>query len=126
MRPTKEALIVRRALDLRITRWQSKLAYIATFIVARYAVLELLTVCRVHPLAINITDSLVLLAGIMFGARIFRGKGEQIAPARPWWQMTAWPKLSRRLGVRQASRAAVGRPFICPLSLVHCLDADGS
>ena len=99
MRPTKEALIVRRALDLRIARWQSKLAYIAALILLRYTVVMVLAVVGVPALAVNITDSVLLLAGIILGARIFRGKGEQSDPARSWWQMTAWPKLSRRLGI---------------------------
>ncbi|MDN4641658.1 hypothetical protein QCD70_15505 [Agreia sp. PsM10] len=88
-----------RILDLRITRWPIKLAYIVVVCLIRYPFLALLSAVGLHPLAVNIIDSIVLLAVIFLATRIFRGAGEPVTPARPWWQMTAWPKLSRRLGI---------------------------
>jgi hypothetical protein len=42
----------------------------------------------------SIILSLVQLAGWYLATRVFRGRGEQVAPARAWWRMTARPVLS--------------------------------
>jgi hypothetical protein len=90
---------MRRILELRITRWPTKLSYIVVLWLVGFPLRALCESVNIDALAANIVDSIVLLAGIFLAARIFRGKGEEIAPSRPWWQMTAWPKLSRRLGI---------------------------
>jgi hypothetical protein len=38
--------------------------------------------------------SLLQLAGWYLASRVFRGAGEPVRPARPWWRMTARPSLS--------------------------------
>jgi len=42
----------------------------------------------------SIILSLVQLAGWYLATRVFRGRGEAVAPARAWWRMTARPLLS--------------------------------
>jgi hypothetical protein len=46
-----------------------------------------------------VASFLYLFAVLLLGARIFRGKGEPVGARRPWWQMTARQRLSRRLGI---------------------------
>lgn len=89
---------MRRLLDLRITHWGWKLAYV----VAAYV----LPMPGPVSTAIGMSDgwfavisAVWTIAAVLYGARIFRGRGEPVAPARPWWQMTARPKLSRNLGL---------------------------
>jgi hypothetical protein len=42
----------------------------------------------------SIILSLAQLAGWYLATRVFRGRGEHVAPARAWWRMTARPLLS--------------------------------
>ncbi|MFF1571560.1 hypothetical protein ACFVWR_02350 [Leifsonia sp. NPDC058292] len=42
----------------------------------------------------SIVVSLLQLIGWYLATRVFRGAGEPVAPARPWWRMTARPLLS--------------------------------
>jgi hypothetical protein len=95
---TKEAFSVRRILDLRITRWSIKLAYIIGVGLVWFLLRALLRGINDVPISGQTLNWIVLLAGILLAARIFRGKGEPVAPARPWWQMTAWPTLGLVLG----------------------------
>lgn len=89
---------LRRILDLRITHWGWKLVYV----VAAY----LLPIPAPAATAIGMSDAWFMtistvwtIVAVLYGARIFRGRGEPIAPPRPWWQMTARRTLSRNLGV---------------------------
>ncbi len=47
----------------------------------------------------SVASDLIHLALFLFAPRVFRGRYEEVAPPRPWWQVTARAKLSRRLGV---------------------------
>ncbi|MFF2272849.1 hypothetical protein ACFVTX_11280 [Agromyces sp. NPDC058136] len=89
---------MRRIFDLRITHWGWKLAYV----VAAY----LLPMPGPTATAIGVSDAwfavisaVWTIAAVLYGARVFRGRGEPVAPPRPWWQMTARPTLSRNLGL---------------------------
>lgn len=49
--------------------------------------------------AMAVLSSAVEIALFLYAARIFRGREEALDAARPWWQMTAKPKLSRVVGI---------------------------
>lgn len=51
-----------------------------------------------HGEAGSIVLSVLQLAGWYLASRVFRGRGEPIAPVRAWWRMTARPLLSGILG----------------------------
>jgi hypothetical protein len=47
----------------------------------------------------SIALSVLQFAGWYLASRVFRGPDEPVAPARPWWRMTARPLLSGVFGV---------------------------
>jgi hypothetical protein len=89
---------MKRILDIRIVRWYFKLAYVVGLWLVGFPVSALFNVLRL-PLAGYLANTAVTLAGILLGARVFRGRDEPVTPRRPWWQMTARPLLSRVLGI---------------------------
>jgi len=46
----------------------------------------------------SIVLSILQFAGWYLASRVFRGPGEPVAAARPWWRMTARPLLSGIFG----------------------------
>ncbi|WP_146215865.1 hypothetical protein [Cryobacterium arcticum] len=94
--------------EYRVLRWQFKLLFVVAVFAAGWLLSDLLTVAGAGSVAVNIASSILTLGGVIFCARIFRGRGEAIPLARPWWQMTARRKLSRRLGVLFAWLFALG------------------
>lgn len=88
---------VANGFGLRIRAWPLKLAYI---VVVFYGVGYVLGRLVGVPSVIGyVASDLIHLALFLFAARVFRGRDEDVAPPRPWWQVTARAKLSRRLGV---------------------------
>jgi hypothetical protein len=85
-------------LDIRIVSWYFKLAYVVGVWLVGFPVFALFNILRL-PLVGNLASTAVTLAGIVLGARVFRGRDEPVTPRRPWWQMTARPLLSRVLGI---------------------------
>ncbi|MGW4928043.1 hypothetical protein ACWEOH_02740 [Agromyces sp. NPDC004153] len=90
---------MRRLLDLRIVRWELKLAYIVGVLLLGFLIAWLLRSVGVPEVAITLVLVGVDLVALLLGARIFRGRGEAIEPSRPPWRMTARPRLSRVLGI---------------------------
>lgn len=90
---------MQRILCIRIVKWYFKLLYAAGVWFAGYPVIVLVEVAGAPSFVASAANTLVTLAGILLGARLFRGRAEPIAPARPWWQMTARRTLSRALGI---------------------------
>jgi uncharacterized membrane protein len=91
---------MRRVLDLRIIRWELKLAYVVgVLVVGWFPIGAVMYALGAAPLAVGIVSTIVEMAAFLVAARIFRGKGEAVAPPRAWWRMTARPALSRRLGI---------------------------
>lgn len=88
---------MQRLLSFRIRRWYFKLLYAAGVWLAGYLAVSLIDFGVPYGVALGINDVLTL-AGIVYGARIFRGIDEPDDPARPWWQMTARRRLSRVIG----------------------------
>lgn len=79
---------------LRIWDWRLKVVYVLIAYGSPWAI---------NPLAALIHDPGILLstfqlAAILFGARIFRGAGENVDAPRAPWRMTSRPTMSRRLG----------------------------
>lgn len=89
---------MRRILDLRITRWELKLVYVISAWLVTGIPAWILFWLGANATFVNLLNVALSLTAVLFGARVFRGRGEPVKPERPWWQMTAWPKLSRRLG----------------------------
>lgn len=90
---------MRRILDIRIIRWELKLAYVVAAIAAIFSIAALLRAWGVAEIGVLLFGALLDFTALLFGARIFRGRGEAIEPRRPWWRMTARPTLSRLLGI---------------------------
>lgn len=97
--PRPRARSTPRVLDFRIVRWYFKLLYAAGVWVAGYPVIGIFALLSAPSIFGSVGNSLVTLAGIILGARIFRGKDEPVAPRRPWWRMTARRTLSRVVGI---------------------------
>lgn len=111
---------MRRILDLRIVRWQFKLLYAVGAYVAVFALGSLIGVLGAPELVVVQLMYVSDLAAVLLGARIFRGSGEAIGPARAWWRMTARPQLSRNLGV-----ILLVFVLMCVISLVFRLGVSG-
>lgn len=90
---------MRRVLEVRITRWELKLAYVIGVIAVGWAFAALSRVGGLPEPTLLLVVTLIDVVGLLLGARVFRGRGEAIEPPRVWWRMTARPKLSRNLGV---------------------------
>lgn len=90
---------MRRILDIRIVRWELKLLFVVGALVIGFPISAVLYAVGVAPLAVGVVNTVVGMALLLLGARIFRGRGEAVEPPRPWWRMTARPTLSRRLGI---------------------------
>lgn len=82
----------------RITTWWGKLLYVGGYFVAVRIIEWPFEVLHATEPATSILTFALAMAGLLVGARIFRGKGEPVAPPRPWWQLTARARLSWRLG----------------------------
>ena len=89
---------MQRILGIRITAWYVKLAYIIGVSLTWLPILALMNAAGTPRLAESVANAILTLGGILLGARLFRGRGELIAPPRPWWRMTSRPRLSRIVG----------------------------
>ncbi|MFD4111770.1 hypothetical protein ACFWWU_37315, partial [Streptomyces sp. NPDC058650] len=96
-----------KAPAFRIVRWELKVLYIVVAWIIGYAIADLLSRLGAPGVALEIVNTLVNLAAFALAVRIFRGRDEPIDPPRAWWRMTAWPTLSRRLGILFAVFAAM-------------------
>ena len=90
---------VQRILDIRITRWYFKLLYVIGAWLVGIPAQGLLAALNAPALVSSLLLTAITLASVFVGARVFRGRGEPVAPRRPWWKMTARPLLSRVLGI---------------------------
>jgi hypothetical protein len=84
---------------LRITTVPGKLAFIA--LAGGYIVLSnyiVLPVTRAPNEALIFHWTVAILVFIVVGVRVFRGRGEPVAPARPWWKASARPTASWVIG----------------------------
>ncbi|GAA1821965.1 hypothetical protein [Agromyces salentinus] len=99
---------MRRILDLRIVRWEFKVLYIVLAWIAGFVVLEVVRSTGAPVIVIALVNVLTTFAPFVLAVRIFRGADEPVVPPRHWWRMTAWPTLSRRLGVLFTVLAALG------------------
>jgi hypothetical protein len=97
--PSESGDRVRRVLDIRIVRWELKLAYVVAAIVMIFTFAALLRAWGVPEIGVFLLGTLLDVAALLFGARTFRGRGEAIEPRRAWWRMTARSTLSRSLGI---------------------------
>jgi len=90
---------MRRLLDLRIVRWELKLAYVIGAYAISVAIYWSLRLIGLPYLVVALVGVGVDLAAILLGARVFRGRGEPVGPPRERWRMTARPRLSTVLGI---------------------------
>lgn len=90
---------MRRLLGIRIVRWPGKVAYVFGVVVLGWLLRSLFDAVDVPALVAQTIGQVVDLAAIVYGARVFRGRGEPVAPARPWWRMTAWAPASWVIGL---------------------------
>ena len=89
---------MRQLLTGRIVDARWKLLYVVGVL---FLGVPLVWIAPQHPVldfAIGVFAAGTVLVGVWYGARIFRGRGEPVAPDRPWWRFTAWPGLSWLVG----------------------------
>lgn len=86
-------------LDIRITKWYVKLAYVVAAWLVGFPFIALFNAMKSPSWVGNMADSLLTIGAVVLGARLFRGRGEPVEPRRPWWKFTAWARLSRVLGI---------------------------
>jgi hypothetical protein len=89
---------MRRLLDLRVVRWERKLAAAIVVWLVGMALFALLPAEIPSPLR-SALALIVNVGSFVLCARVFRGRGEPVAPPRAWWRMTARARLSARLGL---------------------------
>ena len=99
---------MRRLLDLRIVRWELKTLYIVVAWIVGFVVAGLLRSLGSPTVVLESANALTTFVPFALAVRIFRGRDEPVEPPRAWWRMTAWPTLSRRLGILFAVLTAVG------------------
>ena len=99
---------MRRLLDLRIVRWELKTLYIVVAWIVGFVVVDLLGTLGAPVVVVELANLLTTFAPFALAVRIFRGRDEPVEPPRAWWRMTAWPTLSRRLGILFAVLVAFG------------------
>ena len=90
---------MQRVLDIRIIKWYFKLLYVVGAWVVGFPTQGLLTALNAPAQVGSILSTAITLTSVLVGARVFRGRGEPVAPRRPWLKMTARPLLSRVLGI---------------------------
>ena len=83
---------VQRLLSVRIVAVWAKVAYVIAFVLIG------LLLVRFVPVIGGVLQDVVQLTAIVYGSRVFRGRGELIEQPRPWWRMTAWPTASGWIG----------------------------
>ena len=79
---------------LRIWDWRLKLVYVIVAWGLGWALVPLVRLTH-DP---GVLRSAYDVAIILFGARVFRGAGEQVDAPRVSWRMTSRPTMSRRFG----------------------------
>ena len=99
---------MRRLLDLRIVRWELKTLYIVVAWIVGFVIAGLLRSANASPIVLEIANQATTFVPFALAVRTFRGRDEPVEPDRAWWRMTAWPTLSRRLGILFAALSAMG------------------
>lgn len=99
---------MRRILDFRIVRWEFKMLYVAVAWIAGVVIANALAALGVSAIVTALVNLITLAGPFALAVRIFRGQGEPVDPPREWWRMTAWPTLSRRLGIAFVLVALLG------------------
>jgi hypothetical protein len=100
-----------RLFSIRIVGWLRKLIYAIVAYGVIFAIAWVLRGAGVDVAAASVS-TILNLAAVLYGARVFRTPDEPRSPARPTWQMTARPMLSHRVGVLFAIGAALEIPGI--------------
>jgi hypothetical protein len=86
-------------LNLRIVRWPFKLIYVVVAYGVSVGPARILALLHVGGIVSDILSLILLTAAFVYGARVFRGRNEDVAAPRARWRMTARRPLSKRLGV---------------------------
>lgn len=81
---------------MRFTTPAQKAIVVVVLLAINVLLILLLNALRWEPGSIAL--SILQLAGWYLASRVFRGPGEPVAAARPWWRMTSRPLLSGVLG----------------------------
>ena len=86
-------------LNLRIVRWPFKLLYaVGAYVVSVTIVWGIFAASPTSAAALIIANVLDFVA-LLYGARVFRGRNEDIVPPQAWWRMTARRPLSLTFGI---------------------------
>jgi hypothetical protein len=86
-------------LNLRILRWPFKLVYIFAAYGVSVGLVRLVSLLHVGGIVADVFSFILLTGAFVYGARVFRGRDEDVAAPRAWWRMTTRRPLSKRLGV---------------------------
>jgi hypothetical protein len=90
---------MRRLLTLRLTTPGLKFLYV---LAVWSAGLPIVSVIPSVPVLDEVIGGVFIafgLVGFWYGTRVFRGRGEPVAPVREWWRWTAWPTASWWLAI---------------------------
>ncbi|MGI9822669.1 hypothetical protein [Agromyces sp. Marseille-Q5079] len=90
---------MRRIPEFRIVRWEIKVLYVVLAWIVGYVVVDLVRSIGAPVVVVSLVGLATTFVSFALAVRIFRGADEPVEPPRPWWRMTAWPTLSRRLGI---------------------------
>jgi hypothetical protein len=90
---------VRKLLKVRIVRWPFKLLYVVGAYGILVVLVNLLALLRLPAVAGELFSLVLDIAVVLYGARVFRGRNEDLEAPRELWRMTARRPLSKRLGV---------------------------
>jgi hypothetical protein len=94
---------------MRFTRPAQK-ALVVIVLLGANVVLALI-LDALHSEGASIVLTVLQVVGWYVASRVFRGPGEQVQAARPWWRMTNRPLLSGVLGAGYALLAVVNIGF---------------
>lgn len=94
---------------MRFTTPAQKALVVAVLLAVNVALALLFDALHSEPASIVLT--VLQVAGWYIVSRMFRGPGESLRAARPWWRMTNRPLLSGVLGVGYALLAVVNIGF---------------
>jgi len=98
-----------RGIDMRFTTPARKALVVPVLLAVNLAFALLFD--ALHSEAASIVLTVLQVAGWYLVTRVFRGPGESVRAARPWWRMTNRPLLSGVLGAGYALLAVVNIGF---------------
>ena len=109
--------------EIKKVRIVSPISQVTTVILGSIAALfaGLLLSAGLGEIAGGAWTTVIVSVLVYLATRVFRGAGEPVTPARPWWKMTAQPAAGRLLAAIFAAEGVYAvLAAKAPLSFVQC------